>query len=102
MKQVGSQGQRKSFVIALKLAQYRYLEHVTGQNPILLLDDVFDKLDGIRGDNLIRFVSSGLYGQIFISDTNKERLTRLRDSIENKSFKIFDVAEGVITESVNQ
>ncbi|MDO4461898.1 MAG: DNA replication and repair protein RecF [Bacteroidia bacterium] len=99
MKQVGSQGQRKSFVISLKLAQYRYLEHVTKKSPILLLDDIFDKLDDTRGDNLIRFVASESYGQIFISDTNKERLVRLRNNINNKPFKIFDVNNGSISES---
>lgn len=99
MKQVGSQGQRKSFVIALKLAQYRYLEFTTKKNPILLLDDIFDKLDDSRGDNLIRFVASESYGQIFISDTNKEHLVRLQNNISNKPFKIFDVANGTITES---
>lgn len=99
MKQVGSQGQRKSFVISLKLAQYRYLEFVTKKSPILLLDDIFDKLDDTRGDNLIKFVASESYGQIFISDTNKERLVRLQNSINNKSFKIFDVVNGSITEA---
>lgn len=99
MKQVGSQGQRKSFVIALKLAQYRYLEFITKKSPILLLDDVFDKLDNTRGDNLIHFVASESYGQIFISDTNKERLVRLQNKIDNKPFQIFDVSEGAVTKA---
>ena len=70
----GSQGQRKSFVIALKLAQYHYLAQRKGTAPTLLLDDVFDKLDAKRGDNLIGMMASGGFGQIFISDTNMGRL----------------------------
>ena len=93
IKRVGSQGQRKSFVIALKLAQYRYLAQRKGAAPTLLLDDVFDKLDSKRGDNLIGMMASGGFGQIFISDTNLGRLQNVLDKA-GKDFKIFTVDDG--------
>ncbi|MCF0191664.1 MAG: DNA replication and repair protein RecF [Marinilabiliaceae bacterium] len=99
LRQVGSQGQRKSFVISLKLAQYRYLEYKRACSPILLLDDVFDKLDASRGENLIRIVSSQSFGQIFISDTNRERLAALLERLD-KPYKIFDVKDGSVSELI--
>lgn len=97
IKRVGSQGQRKSFVIALKLAQFQYLTEYNGIKPILLLDDVFDKLDAARGDNLISLMASGHFEQIFITDTNKSRLEAVLEKA-NKDYKIFQVESGNINE----
>lgn len=77
MRRCGSQGQQKSFLVALKLAQYDIMREGYGFAPLLLLDDVFDKLDFSRMSNLLKLVSSGDYGQIFITDTNMERMERL-------------------------
>jgi len=98
IKKVGSQGQRKSFVIALKLAQFQYLTEYNGIKPILMLDDVFDKLDAVRGDNLITLVASKQFDQIFITDTNRDRLKVVLQKA-SKDYKIFDVKEGSITEA---
>jgi len=98
IKRVGSQGQRKSFVIALKLAQFQYLTEYNGLKPILLLDDIFDKLDTERGSNLIALIASGHFEQIFITDTNKSRLENILEKA-NKEYKIFNVEQGNITET---
>ncbi len=100
IKRVGSQGQRKCFVIALKLAQYKYLAEKKKQLPTLLLDDIFDKLDTLRGDNLIAMLTSNDFGQIFISDTNISRLRRVLDKTP-RDFAIFNVNAGVITPANN-
>lgn len=97
IRQVGSQGQRKSFIIALKLAQFKYIEEHNGIKPILLLDDVFDKLDARRGDNLIDLVAHDAFAQIFITDTDKKRLLSVLERV-GKDYKIFHVADGVVTE----
>jgi len=73
IKKMGSQGQQKSFLIALKLAQFEFIRERIGFKPILLLDDIFDKLDDNRVFKLINFVNIGLFGQVFITDTHKER-----------------------------
>lgn len=77
LKRVGSQGQQKSYLVALKLAQFAYLKQVGGQTPLLLLDDVFDKLDHSRVASLIYLVGHGDFGQIFLTDTEPERLKHL-------------------------
>ena len=73
VKRFGSQGQQKTFLIALKFAQYEYLKDLCGEKPIVLLDDIFDKLDDQRVQRLVALVKNGTFGQIFISDTSKER-----------------------------
>lgn len=73
VKKFGSQGQQKSFLIALKLAQFQYLESHNGQKPLLLLDDIFEKLDGNRLRELFHRIAEGGFGQIFITDTQAER-----------------------------
>ncbi len=95
MKRVGSQGQRKSFVIALKLAQYQYLTEQKKMRPILLLDDVFDKLDALRGDSLIELTASESFDQIFITDTDLQRLKRVLNR-SAKDHKIFGVENGQV------
>ena len=98
LRRVGSQGQRKSFVIALKLAQYQYLINFNGRKPLLLLDDVFDKLDAQRGENLINLVAQKDYNQIFISDTNETRLRSVLEKV-NKEYRIFYVDNGKISDN---
>ena len=73
IKKIGSQGQQKSFLIALKLAQFDFIKEQLGFKPILLLDDIFDKLDDNRVLQLISFVNKGFFGQVFITDTHAER-----------------------------
>ena len=73
IKKFGSQGQQKSFLIALKLAQFDFMKAQSGVNPILLLDDIFDKLDEDRVSQIIRLVDDENFGQLFISDTHPER-----------------------------
>lgn len=96
IKKVGSQGQRKSFVIALKLAQYDYLAQSKRTTPLLLLDDVFDKLDASRGDRLIAMMASDDFGQTFITDTDMERLQSVLGRM-GKDYKIFTVDDGKVS-----
>lgn len=77
MKRIGSQGQCKTYLIALKLAQYDFLAHNGDTTPILLLDDLFDKLDSQRVERIMQLVSGDIFGQIFITDTNREYLDRI-------------------------
>jgi DNA replication and repair protein RecF len=97
MKREGSQGQNKTYVIALKLAQFDFLKRTGAQTtPLLLLDDIFDKLDAQRVEQIVRLVSSDNFGQIFITDTNRENMDKLLER-SNGDFKIFTVKDGVIT-----
>jgi len=73
IKKFGSQGQQKSYLIALKLAQFDFIKAQANLKPILLLDDIFDKLDDLRVAQIINLVNSDEFGQLFISDTHKER-----------------------------
>jgi DNA replication and repair protein RecF len=95
LKKFGSQGQQKSFLIALKLAQYSFLQMKKGFKPLLLLDDIFDKLDDGRTEKLMEMVSNHDFGQVFITDTNKARIERVFNAI-NTPVKIFEVEKGVI------
>lgn len=96
LKKEGSQGQIKSMVIALKLAQFLFLKQATKQKaPLLLLDDLFDKLDTLRVENLVKLVAGNDFGQIFITDTNKDHLTDIFKN-HNLDYKIFTVDNGTI------
>ena len=90
MKKFGSQGQQKSFLIALKLAQYSFLTQQNGFKPILLLDDIFDKLDDQRVTKLMQMISNQDFGQVFITDTNVSRVNDIfkRIHVEIKLFKV--------------
>ena len=93
MRRLGSQGQVKTFTIALRLAIFAYLRKVSGITPILLLDDIFDKLDSSRVGRIMEMVSGREgFGQIFITDTNREHLDEILDSIhgENRLFMVED------------
>ena len=89
IKKFGSQGQQKSFLISLKLAQFDFLEK-KNNSPILLLDDIFDKLDDNRVKQIVNLVNEDKFKQIFISDTNKKRTENTIKSV-NKSYKIFEL-----------
>jgi len=93
IRKCGSQGQQKSFLVALKFAQYELMKE-GGSSPILLLDDLFDKLDMGRVSNLLGMVSRSEFGQIFISDTNRERTMEVVDSL-TKDRAIFSAEGGV-------
>jgi len=95
LKKFGSQGQQKSFLIALKLAQYAYLAKNKGFKPLLLLDDIFDKLDDSRVQKLMQMVSHHDFGQIFITDTGKERVKSIFENID-VDVTLFEVEEGQI------
>ncbi len=81
-KRFGSQGQQKSVVVALKLAQFELLKNARGLKPILLLDDIFDKLDDKRVNKLMSLVSHHTFGQLFITDTNDERVLSIFEGIQ--------------------
>ncbi|MBP5412227.1 MAG: DNA replication and repair protein RecF [Bacteroidales bacterium] len=90
IKRVCSQGQPKSFLIALKLAQFELMKQLMHKSPLLLLDDVFDKLDEKRIAELIKMVAGNSFGQVFITDTNQERISQLfnENSIDFKLIEI--------------
>ena len=93
LRKYGSQGQQKSFLIALKLAEYTLLTEHTSKKPILLLDDLFDKLDMRRVAQLLRLVGGEMFGQILITDCNKHRLQRTLDEA-GAEYKLFNISEG--------
>lgn len=96
MKREGSQGQNKTFVLALKLAQFDFLRRTTScTTPLLLLDDIFDKLDAQRVEAIVQLVSGENFGQIFITDTNREHLDKILSKM-NGDYKIFTVDDGNI------
>lgn len=98
MRREGSQGQNKTYVLALKLAQFQFLSEIgNGVTPLLLLDDIFDKLDTNRVARIIDIVSGSDYGQIFITDTNREHIDRILKN-SDAPYKIFSVENGQINE----
>ena len=88
IKKFGSQGQQKSFLIALKFAQFRFMQNLSETTPILLLDDIFDKLDEHRVSHIISLVNQQNFGQIFVSDTHAERTEEVVKKI-HQTYKIF-------------
>jgi len=88
IKKFGSQGQQKSFLIALKLAQFEFIKNKSGLKPILLFDDIFDKLDESRVAKIVEMVNSNTFGQLFISDTHPERTESIVKST-HQTYKIF-------------
>ena len=89
LKRVGSQGQQKTYLLAMKLAQALYLG-----KPILLLDDIFDKLDSERVERIVRLVNSDRFGQIFITDTDRQHLTDILRP--NPEARVFHVENGIV------
>ena len=95
MKRIGSQGQCKTYLIALKLAQYDFSREQGDTAPILLLDDIFDKLDAERVKQIVKLVSSDHFGQIFITDTNRKYLDEIIHFIGSQ-YNIFSVDRGEV------
>ena len=97
IKREGSQGQNKTFLTALKLAQFNYLHlHGRGTTPLLLLDDIFDKLDARRVEKIVDLVNGDRFGQIFITDTNRDHLNNILENL-HADHRIFYVEGGNIT-----
>ena len=97
MRVEGSQGQQKTFVIALKLAQFDFLKGSNAHTmPILLLDDIFDKLDAARVEKIVQLVSGDGFGQIFITDTNRDHLDQILQ-MSNADYRLFLVNDGEIS-----
>jgi len=97
IKKLGSEGQKKSFLVSLKMAQFDFLKGISGIKPILLLDDIFDKLDKNRVSAIIKMASEDFFGQILITDTNREHLDGIIKSVDAE-YKIFIVKNGSVTE----
>ena len=98
MKREGSQGQNKTFVISLKLAQFDFLKRTNSKTtPLLLLDDIFDKLDAKRVEQIVSLVAGDDFGQIFITDTNRDHLDQIL-SASSHDYKIFHVDDGHVQE----
>lgn len=95
MKKNGSQGQQKTYLLALKLAQFEYLKNTSEIKPILLLDDIFDKLDSKRVSKIIELVSEERFGQIFITDTDREHLGSILKQMSTE-YRIFKIENGKI------
>lgn len=90
IKKFGSQGQQKSFLIALKLAQFEFMRKKSGVQPILLFDDIFDKLDETRVEKIVQMINDKVFGQIFISDTHPERTENIVKAT-HQSYRIFNL-----------
>lgn len=96
MRREGSQGQQKTFVIALKLAQFAFLKQTgTKTMPLLLLDDIFDKLDATRVEKIVQLVSGDGFGQIFITDTNRDHLDQILQQ-GHFDYRLFHVEDGEV------
>jgi len=92
IKKVGSQGQQKTAVLSLKLAEFALIANYTEMDPILLLDDIFDKLDIHRVQQLFKTITENFKSQIFLTDTNPERLNHLLQQFDRK-FEIYSVKD---------
>ena len=98
IKREGSQGQNKTYLVALKLAQFDFLKRTGSAVPLLLLDDIFDKLDASRVEQIVKLVAGDSFGQIFIPDTNREHLDRILYNV-GSDYKMFRVEKGEICET---
>lgn len=97
IKREGSQGQNKTYLVALKLAQFDFLKRTGTTEPLLLLDDIFDKLDASRMEQIIKLVAGDNFGQIFITDTNREHLDRILHKV-GSDYRMFSVDKGAVSE----
>lgn len=95
IKRFGSQGQQKTFILALRLAQFSFTRELKGMKPLLLFDDIFDKLDSARVSQLMNLVSEEDFGQVFVTDTDPERLEKLFQSIASEC-RIFVMEKGKV------
>jgi DNA replication and repair protein RecF len=99
VKSLGSQGQQKSYLVALKLAKFDYIKRKSGISPILLLDDIFDKFDAERVEQIIRLVGNQRFGQIFITDTHQSRLHEILSS-HKTDYKLFMISGNEVKEVI--
>ena len=98
---LGSQGQQKSYLVALKLAKFDYIKAKAGFAPILLLDDIFDKFDAVRVEQIIRLVGNHRFGQIFITDTHQSRLQEILRNLDAE-FRLFRISNRGVDEIVQK
>jgi len=96
LKKAGSQGQQKTFLIALKFAQFQFIKNISKINPLLLLDDIFDKFDANRVSQIIKLTNNN-FGQIFLTDTNPERVKKVIEK-DKSNFKLFHTENGKFSE----
>ena len=102
IRREGSQGQNKTMLVALKLAQYEFLHHTgSGTRPILLLDDIFDRLDAQRVERIVALVSGDSFGQTFITDTNRDHLDKIL-SMTSQDYKLFHCENGCFKSITNK
>lgn len=94
VKNTASQGQSKTFTIALRLAQYEFMHEATRMRPLLLLDDIFDKLDSRRVANIVEIVNRDIFGQIFITDTNRDHLDSIMSAMTGADYSLWNVSSG--------
>ena len=99
VKSLGSQGQQKSFLVALKLAKFDYIKRKSGYSPILLLDDIFDKFDAERVEQIIMLVGNQRFGQIFITDTHQSRLHEILSS-HKTDYRLFRINNNAVEEII--
>ena len=95
IKRAGSQGQQKTYLVALKLAKLEFIKNIVGYHPILLLDDIFDKFDKLRVKQIIELVAHKEFGQIFITDTHQDRLEVILNELP-ADFKLFRINEKIV------
>jgi len=100
VKALGSQGQQKSYIVALKLAKFEYIRRKSGISPILLMDDVFDKFDAGRVEQIINLVGNSRFGQILITDTHRERLNDILES-HDTDYKLFMISHDHVEETIH-
>ena len=98
LKKFGSQGQKKSFLMALKFSQFELIRKEKNQAPLLLLDDLFDKLDESRATNILHIISENGFGQVFITDNNEKRIENFIGETQ-KDFRHFTVMDGNVAVS---
>jgi DNA replication and repair protein RecF len=98
LKKTGSQGQQKTFLVTLKLAMFDFIKEMNGSQPILLLDDVFDKFDESRVRQIIKLVSDDHFGQIFISHTDEAKMQSILEEMHT-DYKLFHVSHGIVSSS---
>lgn len=99
LRDFASQGQLKSFVLALKMAQYTMLGQLTGRKPVFLLDDIFDKLDQHRVVHLIQMLTRSHFGQIFITEPSRQRMEQVLTQVSS-GYSLFEIADGEVVEHI--
>ena len=99
IKKLGSQGQQKTYLIALKLAQFEFMSKLNKFKPILLFDDIFDKLDAKRVEHILRLVLDNNFGQIFMTDANRYRIERILSELSDQ-YTVYNIEEGVVNAKI--